>query len=422
MAITINFPSDPTVGQQYTYAGRTWQWNGTVWLSLGIQGIQGTQGLGNQGVQGTIGIQGREGYIGLDGAQGVQGTRGIQGYYGPFGDSAGIIYRYHSVNLLPGYIVFSTMSPSTITFSNIDYYGAAFDFSWLVKNYTGQVLAHLYIQSNNSTYNNFAIYSVFEITYDSETGWATASVELQTGTNFINGQIVSMYFVFVGEQGVQGQIGIQGREGYIGLDGSQGVQGTQGLQGELGSQGVQGLQGESIQGLQGTQGLQGIIGIQGVQGTQGLQGEIGIQGSFGESIQGTQGEIGIQGNLGSQGVIGDSIQGIEGSQGVQGLLGSEGFISIIEESSGSFTASLTHKGNYTRVNYASGVNVTIPADTFSPGDVLCFEQTGNGAITTLASGTTLNGYDGLTSYGQYAVLTVVCVASNVFNVIAGTGF
>lgn len=85
MAITINFPSSPTIGQQYTYAGRIWQWNGTVWLSLGIQGIQGTQGLSNQGVQGLMGIQGGEGYIGLDGAQGLQGTQGLQGLWGAQG-------------------------------------------------------------------------------------------------------------------------------------------------------------------------------------------------------------------------------------------------------------------------------------------------------------------------------------------------
>jgi hypothetical protein len=104
-------------------------------------------------------------------------------------------------------------------------------------------------------------------------------------------------------------------------------------------------------------------------------------------------------------------------------LPSGGAFTIVNESSGSFTASATHKGNYTRVNYVSGVNVTMPADTFSPGDVFCFEHTGNGAVTIVAdSGVTCNGYDGLTSYGQYAVLTVICVASNVFTVIAGTGF
>jgi hypothetical protein len=112
-----------------------------------------------------------------------------------------------------------------------------------------------------------------------------------------------------------------------------------------------------------------------------------------------------------------------GIKGFHDLPAGGGGFSIVDESSGSFTASNTHKGNYTRVNYASGVNVTMPADTFSPGDVFCFEHTGNGAVTIVAdSGVTCNGYDGLTSYGQYAVLTVVCVASNVFTVIAGTGF
>jgi hypothetical protein len=27
----LNFPASPTVGQQYTANGSTWQWNGTVW-------------------------------------------------------------------------------------------------------------------------------------------------------------------------------------------------------------------------------------------------------------------------------------------------------------------------------------------------------------------------------------------------------
>lgn len=65
----------------------------------------------------------------------------------------------------------------------------------------------------------------------------------------------------------------------------------------------------------------------------------------------------------------------------------------------------------------------MPADTFSAGDWGVFEQTGNGAVTVVAdSGVTVNGYDGLTTYGQYASIMWVCVASNTFIVIAGTGF
>ena len=96
---------------------------------------------------------------------------------------------------------------------------------------------------------------------------------------------------------------------------------------------------------------------------------------------------------------------------------------MISESGGSFTISSTHLNKYCRVNYASGVNATIPKDTFSVGDWGVFEQTGNGAVTVVAdSGVTVNGYDGLTTYGQYASIMWVCVASNTFIVIAGTGF
>jgi hypothetical protein len=28
---TIDFPSSPAVGDQYTFAGRTWQWTGESW-------------------------------------------------------------------------------------------------------------------------------------------------------------------------------------------------------------------------------------------------------------------------------------------------------------------------------------------------------------------------------------------------------
>jgi len=89
----ISFPSSPSLNQQYTSAGRTWYWNGSIWQSLGtaqgLTGTQGAQGLNGafaaQGVQGPLGVQGTIGAQGLNGAfaaQGIQGPVGVQGIVG----------------------------------------------------------------------------------------------------------------------------------------------------------------------------------------------------------------------------------------------------------------------------------------------------------------------------------------------------
>jgi hypothetical protein len=78
--LPISFPSSPLLDDVYTYSGRSWKWNGEVWLALGtVQGTTGAQGsigIGFQGVQGPLGIQGAQGTDGLLGAQGLQGNQG----------------------------------------------------------------------------------------------------------------------------------------------------------------------------------------------------------------------------------------------------------------------------------------------------------------------------------------------------------
>jgi hypothetical protein len=78
--LPISFPSSPVLDDVYTYSGRSWKWNGEVWLALGtVQGTTGAQGaigIGFQGVQGPLGIQGAQGTDGLLGAQGLQGNQG----------------------------------------------------------------------------------------------------------------------------------------------------------------------------------------------------------------------------------------------------------------------------------------------------------------------------------------------------------
>ena len=89
-----------------------------------------------------------------------------------------------------------------------------------------------------------------------------------------------------------------------------------------------------------------------------------------------------------------------------------GTMSIVDHSTGAFTLALTDAGNYLTCNYASGFTVTVPKNSvvaFPVGTVICLEQVGNGAITMapVDVDVTLVAYDGLTSYGQYAVLTLV---------------
>ena len=33
--MALNFPKDPTINQEYTYAGTTWVWDGGKWTSKG---------------------------------------------------------------------------------------------------------------------------------------------------------------------------------------------------------------------------------------------------------------------------------------------------------------------------------------------------------------------------------------------------
>ena len=75
----ISFPSSPLLDDVYTYSGRSWKWNGEVWLALGtVQGTTGAQGaigVGFQGIQGPLGIQGTQGIQG-ESIQGLQGNQG----------------------------------------------------------------------------------------------------------------------------------------------------------------------------------------------------------------------------------------------------------------------------------------------------------------------------------------------------------
>lgn len=42
--MAVDFPSSPTAGQQYTYAGKTWEWSGSGWILVATSGLNVTIG------------------------------------------------------------------------------------------------------------------------------------------------------------------------------------------------------------------------------------------------------------------------------------------------------------------------------------------------------------------------------------------
>jgi len=92
---SINFPSNPTLNQTYSFADRSWIWNGRAWRTIntfvGFTGSQGIPGefaaLGYTGSRGFVGSQGAgftgsRGGIGFTGSQGIPGEAANIGYTG----------------------------------------------------------------------------------------------------------------------------------------------------------------------------------------------------------------------------------------------------------------------------------------------------------------------------------------------------
>lgn len=89
---TINFPINPTVGDIYTFAGRSWQWNGEGWQAYpgpALVGPTGPTGSGPTGPTGATGTPGPTGPAsGPTGATGATGPSGA-GPTGPTGPASG---------------------------------------------------------------------------------------------------------------------------------------------------------------------------------------------------------------------------------------------------------------------------------------------------------------------------------------------
>lgn len=92
--MALTFPGSPTIGQQTTTGGRTYEWTGQAWILVG-SGIAGPTGsVGPTGptgaastVTGPAGNAGAVGATGPTGADGAAGAAGAAGATGPTGPS-----------------------------------------------------------------------------------------------------------------------------------------------------------------------------------------------------------------------------------------------------------------------------------------------------------------------------------------------
>lgn len=74
--MSLTFPTGPTIGQQTTTGGRTYQWTGQAWILVG------------SGIAGPTGPSGPAGAAGAAGATGPTGAAGAAGVTGPTGNGA----------------------------------------------------------------------------------------------------------------------------------------------------------------------------------------------------------------------------------------------------------------------------------------------------------------------------------------------
>lgn len=155
---------------------------------------------------------------------------------------------------------------------------------------------------------------------------------------------------------------------------------------------------EGYRGERGYQGFQGGVGSQGNQGAQGIQGS-----------QGYQGYQGFQGNQGTQGNQGDDGQGADK-------------LTINPQTGTTYTVVTADAGLMLRMNNANAITLTIDTNANQPldtGTVITIEQQGAGVVTvTPASGVTINSTSRKT-WGQYTVIQVYKVDTDVWNVIGG---
>jgi hypothetical protein len=155
----LNFPSSPAINDQYTFAGRTWVWNGSAWDSYnpGISGyvsalngftggvtLAAGTGITLTSTSNTITIATIVG-VGATGATGATGPQGIQGATGATGPVGNYVISF---NGLTGAVTGASLGANTFTALNTFNAGissAGGTFSSLTRFTAGITASTLYV-------------------------------------------------------------------------------------------------------------------------------------------------------------------------------------------------------------------------------------------------------------------------------------
>lgn len=80
-----------------------------------------------------------------------------------------------------------------------------------------------------------------------------------------------------------------------------------------------------------------------------------------------------------------------------------------------YTLVASDKSKLVTVSSSTTANITVPAATFSAGDIVYISRFGTGAVGIVgAAGTTINATPGTTCRAQYSTVALICTASNTF--------
>jgi hypothetical protein len=209
--MSINFPSNPTASQTYTFNGSTWTYNGYAWnLSATNIGGTGPQGiLGPQGLTGPIGDTGTQGYQGPTGPIGIPGqSSNFYDYQGKTSSTSG--------NPTTGYLIWNNLTQinsTQININHIDSDGDDIDIFLILIN-TGDIII-IQDRDNSANYQKWQvsapITAISNIYVEVPVSYVIAE---GTGfTNFVDNEELLIALISKGSTGPQGITGPQGNTG-----------------------------------------------------------------------------------------------------------------------------------------------------------------------------------------------------------------